>query len=99
LPLLIRQGIEHFQDDSDQIPTFVFFAHLDRSSKCDLCQLKSENIILLSEAAYWKSMHKKAKVREAKLVEANIEIIRKIASQDPTRTRSKISKLVCQTLE
>lgn len=28
-----------------------------------------------------------------------IEIIRKIISQDPTRTRSKISKLVCQTLQ
>jgi hypothetical protein len=94
LPLLIRQGIEHFQDDSGQIPTFDFFAHLDRSSKCDLCLFKSENRILRSEAAYWKSIHKKAKAREAKLIEANKELSAKLNTDFHSRYKRQNNTLI-----
>ncbi len=69
-----RKAIEVLRNGSDQIRGFDLVEYCDPFPRCDQCGLTRENNILRSEVAYWKSVHKKAKASQAKLIEQNKEL-------------------------
>lgn len=82
LPPFTRQTVELLRDQSDYILDFELFDRRDLANLCGQCHLKKKNNKLRSEVAYWKSMHKKARAREAKLIQENKELGAKLKQRE-----------------
>lgn len=74
LPPITRQVVKLLRDQSDDIRDFDLFDHRDLAILCGQCHFNKQNNELRCEVSYWKSMHKKARVREAKLIHENKEL-------------------------
>ena len=74
LPPVARQTVRVLRDQAHYVLDFELSDHRDLSNVCAQCHLNKKNNKLRSEVGYWKSMHKKAKAREAKLIQENKEL-------------------------
>lgn len=82
LPPFARQTLKLLRDHSDYVRDFDLFDHCDLSNPCVQCDLTKESNKLRSEVAYWKSMHRKAKARQAELVQENKELRAKLKQRE-----------------
>ena len=82
LPPFIRQTVELLRDQSDYVLDFELFDRGDLANLCGQCHFNKENNKPRSEVAYWKSMHNKAKAREAKLIQENKELGAKLKQRE-----------------